>query len=57
MIKFYVDAFKKTMSDPVSIEQHQKAGLSMQFMDNKELGELIKKQETFCRDEVTKLYP
>ena len=57
VIKFYVDAFKKTMSDPVSIEQHQKAGLSMQFMDNKELGELIKKQETFCRDEVTKLYP
>lgn len=57
VIAFYVDAFKKTMEDPAVIEQHKKAGLSMQFMDNKELAELISKQETFCRDEVTKLYP
>ena len=56
VIDFYVDAFKKTMSDPVTIEQHKKAGLSMQFMDNKELGALIKQQEVFCRDEVAKLY-
>ena len=56
VIQFYVDAFKKTMEDPASIEQHKKAGLSMSFMDNKELGELIKKQEVFCRDEIAKLY-
>ena len=56
VIQFYVDAFKKTMEDPASVEQHKKAGLSMSFMDNKELGELIKKQEVFCRDEIAKLY-
>ena len=56
VIQFYVDAFRKTMEDPASIEQHKKAGLSMSFMDNKELGELIKKQEVFCRDEIAKLY-
>lgn len=56
VIAFYVDAFKKTMEDPQVIEQHKKAGLSMQFMDNKELGKLIKQQEVFCRDEVSQLY-
>ena len=56
VIAFYVDAFKKTMNDPQTIEQHKKAGLSMQFMDNKELGKLIKQQEVFCRDEVSQLY-
>ena len=56
VIAFYVDAFKKTMEDPQAIEQHKKAGLSMQFMDNKELGKLIKQQEVFCRDEVSQLY-
>lgn len=56
VIQFYVDAFKKTMEDPANIEAHKKAGLSMSFMDNKELGDLIKQQETFCRDEVSQLY-
>lgn len=55
MIEFYVNAFKKTMDDPASIEQHKKAGLTMSFMDNKELCELIKKQEAFCRDEISQL--
>ena len=44
------------MNDPQTIEQHKKAGLSMQFMDNKELAKLIKQQEVFCRDEVSQLY-
>ncbi len=56
VIEFYVNAFKKTMEDPASIEQHKKAGLAMSFMDNKELGEPIKKQEAFCRDEISQLY-
>lgn len=56
IIDFYVDAFKKTMQDPANIEAHKKAGLNLQFMDNKELGELIKAQEVFCSDVVSKLY-
>lgn len=56
VIEFCVNAFRKTMEDPASIEQHKKAGLAMSFMDNKELGELIKKQEAFCRDEISQLY-
>lgn len=44
------------MEDHASIEQHKKAGLTMSFMDNKELGELIKKLEAFCRDEISQLY-
>jgi tripartite-type tricarboxylate transporter receptor subunit TctC len=56
VIAFYVDAFKKTMSDPQAIEQHKKAGLSLHFMDNKELAELIKQQEKFAKEEVSQLY-
>lgn len=43
------------MEDPASIKQHKKAGLTMSFMDNKELGEPIKKQEAFCRDAISQL--
>lgn len=56
VIAFYVDAFKKTMSDPQTIEQHEKAGLSLHFMDSKELAQLIKQQEKFAREEVSQLY-
>lgn len=56
IIDFYVDAFKKTMQDPANIEAHKKAGLNMQFMDNKELGDLIKAQEKFCAEVISKLY-
>lgn len=56
IIDFYVDAFKKTMQDPANVEAHKKAGLNLQFMDNKELGELIKAQEVFCSEVVSKLY-
>ena len=56
VIAFYVDAFKKTMSDPENIKAHEKAGLSIDFKDNKELAALIKQQEAFCRDTIAKLY-
>lgn len=56
IVDFYVDAFRKTMQDPACIEAHQKAGMSLDFKDNKQLAELIAAQEIFCRDVVSKLY-
>ena len=56
IIDFYVDAFRKTMEDPATVEMHAKGGLSMDFMDNVKLGELIKAQEVFCGEVVSKLY-
>ena len=56
IIKFYVDAFKKTMQDPATIEAHKKAGLSMDFKDDKQLGQLLKDQEVFAKDVISKLY-
>ena len=56
IIKFYEDAFKKTMMDKQTIEDHKKAGLDLKFMDSKELGKLIEEQMTFCKDVVSKLY-
>ena len=50
IVDFYVEAFRKTMQD------HQKAGMSLDFKDNKQLAELIAAQEIFCRDVVSKLY-
>lgn len=56
VIQYYVDAFKKTMTDPEVIEAHKKAGLSMDFKDNKQLGELIKAQDKFAKEVINKLY-
>lgn len=56
IVDFYVDAFRKTMQDPTCIEAHAKAGMSLDFKDNKQLAELIAAQEKFCRDTVAKLY-
>ena len=56
IVDFYVEAFRKTMQDPACIEAHQKAGMSLDFKDNKQLAELIAAQEIFCRDVVSKLY-
>lgn len=44
------------MQDPACIEAHAKAGMSLDFKDNKQLAELIAAQEKFCRDTVAKLY-
>lgn len=57
IIDFYVEAFRKTMQDPDNIAAHEKAGLSLNFLDNKQYGELIKDQEIFARDVASKLYP
>lgn len=56
IIDFYVDAFRKTMEDPENIAAHKKAGLSMDFKDNKAYADLIAQQELFCKDVVSKLY-
>lgn len=56
VIDFYVDAFKKTMNDPATIATHKKAGMNLDFKDNKELGKLIGEQEVFARDVISKLY-
>ncbi len=56
IVQFYVDAFKKTMTDPENMAAHEKAGLSIDFKDNKELAELIKEQDEFARDTVAKLF-
>lgn len=57
IIDFYVDAFRKTLSDPENVAAHKKAGLSVDFMDNKQFAKLIADQEKFCREIVTDLYP
>lgn len=56
IIEFYVDAFRKTLENPENIAAHKKAGLSIDFKDNKQYGQLIQDQDKFCRDVVTKLY-
>ncbi len=56
VIEYYVDAFKKTMDDPETKAAHQKAGMSPDFKDNKQLGELIKAQDKFAREVINKLY-
>jgi len=56
IIKFYVAAFQKTMTDPANVAAHKKAGLELDFMDNVKLGKLIQEQLAFCKDTVTALY-
>lgn len=56
LVDFYVNAFKKTMTDPANIEAHKTAGLELDFKDNVQMATLIKEQEEFCRDVVSKLY-
>ena len=56
VIKFYVDAFSKTMHDPANIEAHKKAGLNLDYKDNAEFGRLIKAQEDFSREVAKSLF-
>lgn len=56
IIDFYVEAFKKTMQDPENVAAHEKAGLSMDFKDNKAYSDLISDQDKFARDVVKSLY-
>ena len=48
VIQYYVEALKKTMQDPAVVEAHKKAGMALDFKDNKELGDLIKAQDKLC---------
>ena len=56
IIKFYEDAFKKTMEDKDVVEAHKKAGMILDYKDSKDLGRLIDEQLAFCKDVVSKLY-
>lgn len=55
IINFYVNAFRRTLTDKANIAAHERAGLSIDFLDNKQLAALIKEQEEFSR-EVTKIF-
>jgi tripartite-type tricarboxylate transporter receptor subunit TctC len=44
------------MKDPEVIEAHKKARLNLDYKDNKELGALLKSQQKFCKDVISKLY-
>lgn len=56
IIKFYEDAFKKTMEDPEVKSAHEKAGMVIDFKDSKALGQMIAEQMDFCKNVVAKLY-
>ena len=56
IVDFYVDAFRKAMGDPECVEAHKKAGLAIDFQDNAQLAKLIKDQEVFASDVISKLY-
>ncbi len=56
VVNFYVDAFKKAMSDPAVKDAHVKAGLELDFMDNVAFGKLLSEQEQFCDEVISKLY-
>ena len=56
IIKFYEDAFKKTMEDPEVKSAHEKAGMVIDFKDSKALGQMIEEQMDFCKNVVSKLY-
>ncbi len=56
VFKYYVETFKKVMSDPEVIKAHQTAGLNLDYKDDKQLGELLKAQEVFAKDVISKLY-
>ena len=56
VLKYWVDTFKKVLNDPAVKEAHEKGGLTIDYQDNQQLGELIKSQDVFARDVIAKLY-
>ena len=56
VLQYYVETFQKVMNDPEVIKAHQTAGLNLEYKNDKELAELIKAQEVFARDVISKLY-
>lgn len=55
-IDYWVKAFNEVMHDPEVVTTHEKAGLSISYMSDKQLGDLIKAQEVFARDVISTLY-
>lgn len=49
IVKFYADAFLKTMQDKECAELHHKAGFNMDYKNPKELADLIQAQINFCQ--------
>lgn len=56
VIKFYDEAFRKTMEDPEVKAAHEKAGMSIDYKNAADLGRLIESQRDFCKNIVSKLY-
>ena len=56
VLQYWVDTFKKVLNDPAVKEAHDKGGLTIDFKDNKQLDELIKAQDVFAREVISKLY-
>ena len=56
VLKYWVETFKKVLNDPDVKEAHEKGGLTIDYQDNQQLGELIKSQDVFARDVIPKLY-
>ena len=48
VVKFYEDAFKKTMEDPDYLAAAEQAGMATDFKDAAATGELIQAQQTFA---------
>lgn len=57
VVKFYEDAFKKTMDDPEVKAAHEKADMVIDFKDHTVLGKMIQEQMDFCKNVVSQLYP
>ena len=56
VLKYWVDTFSKVLNDPAVKEAHEKGGLTIDYKDNKALGELIKAQDVFAKEVISKLY-
>ncbi len=56
VVDYYVDAFKKTLTNPETVEMHKKGGMSIDYKDDKQLGQLLKDQDKFAKEVINKLY-
>lgn len=56
VLKYWVETFSKVLNDPAVKEAHEKGGLTIDYKDNKALGELIKAQDVFAKEVISKLY-
>ena len=56
VIQFYEEAFRKTLTDPECVREHDKLELNIDYMDSQELTNFIKAQEKFAKKIVSGLY-